>query len=385
MYKLLFFWWLIFKTSIAIAVTTNQLAHEHPEIDPILVSVGAESTSKLNFEILFHNWLKQFYPDEIPAQTSADKFLDAFIKYKLLTQETTLFFADKNHTLIDEFENYFSEKIDSKEFFTEVEEQVIRQAFIRSHYMIDADHVLLSFGKNDDEESKTAIYNKALQLKNKLNNNETGFEQLVVDYSDDPHSKDNNGRIGLFTVFEQIYPIESAAYEQNINSVSLPVNSRFGYHLVRTRKKIRMPGLKHVSHILIKVSENHTDAEKKIFDIYSKLTTETFSKLARQYSDDYKSSIKGGELGSDRLTYELELKKHKLSEGNISRPFRSQFGWHIMKVDEVDKFEPYWQQRSNLRKVIQLDSRTERAINSLKSAQPTKSMQKLKNTIGNFL
>ena len=101
----------------------------------------------------------------------------------------------------------------------------------------------------------------------------------------------------------------------------------------------------HVRHILIKVNEitSDSEAEQKIVGVKAKLDkvakdpaklNQEFIKLAKQYSEDT-SSIKGGEIGwvsKGDTVPAFEQAMIKMPVGQISKPIRSQFGWHILEV-----------------------------------------------------
>ena len=104
-----------------------------------------------------------------------------------------------------------------------------------------------------------------------------------------------------------------------------------------------------VAHIMImnppSTAENKDDTDKgknTIQDIYKKLQQgEKFEDLAKQFSEDKSSSTKGGVLnrfGSGQLSSdEFENVAFNLSKENpVSEPFKSQYGWHIVKL--IDKF-----------------------------------------------
>lgn len=104
----------------------------------------------------------------------------------------------------------------------------------------------------------------------------------------------------------------------------------------------------HVRHILIKVNELTSDEEarQKITSLRDQLMkvesnplqeSQTFVKLAKQYSDDT-SSIKGGDIGwisKGDTVPQFEQAMLTTPVGKISQPFRSPFGWHILQVMET--------------------------------------------------
>ena len=98
-------------------------------------------------------------------------------------------------------------------------------------------------------------------------------------------------------------------------------------------------------HILLRPGErlSNATAEAKLNEYRERiLAGEDFASLARAYSDDTASALKGGELGwldPDQGTPEFRQAMNRLQPGQISRPFKSSFGWHIVQVEDRRKHE----------------------------------------------
>ena len=79
-------------------------------------------------------------------------------------------------------------------------------------------------------------------------------------------------------------------------------------------------------------------AQQKINDLYEQLRQGAdFANLASTYSDDPGSAGRGGDLnwvGEGEMVGEFEAVMKNTTVGDYSAPFRSQFGWHILKVDD---------------------------------------------------
>ena len=92
-------------------------------------------------------------------------------------------------------------------------------------------------------------------------------------------------------------------------------------------------------HILVKVDELQTDAlaEQKINDLYAQLRNGAdFASLASTYSDDPGSAGRGGDLdwvGEEQMIGPFEAMMKNTAVGDYSAPFKTQFGWHILKVE----------------------------------------------------
>lgn len=110
------------------------------------------------------------------------------------------------------------------------------------------------------------------------------------------------------------------------------------------------------SHILAKVDETHSDsmAEQKINALYAQLQQGAdFRTLASTYSDDTGSATQQGSLGwvsEGQMVKEFEAMMKNTIEGDFSVPFRSQFGWHILKVDDIRQRDVTQEYRRNLAK-----------------------------------
>ncbi len=95
-----------------------------------------------------------------------------------------------------------------------------------------------------------------------------------------------------------------------------------------------------VRHILLKPNEIRDDeaTRARLMEIAARVHDgESFSELARQYSEDIGSALAGGDLGwslPGQFVPEFEYTMNNIPVNQISEPFRTQFGWHILHVTE---------------------------------------------------
>ena len=94
------------------------------------------------------------------------------------------------------------------------------------------------------------------------------------------------------------------------------------------------------SHILVAIDEDTTDeqAAELIKEIQTKLETETFEELAKQYSDDPGSAAQGGDLGwaeTGLFVPEFESALFSLNVGDTSEAVKTDFGYHLIRMDDV--------------------------------------------------
>src|SRR5690606_15982819 len=166
-----------------------------------------------------------------------------------------------------------------------------------------------------------------------------------------------------------VYPFEDAAYKTPEGSISDPVRTRFGYHIIKVDDKRPSQGKVKVSHIMVRAtqgisSEDSIAARNEIFEIHRQLKNGAdWFEMASQYSDDISSKSSGGELpwfGTGNMIPEFEKVAFSLKEkGAISEPVKTAYGWHIIKLDDKQGLESFEDMRANLEMKVSKDSRAE--------------------------
>lgn len=203
---------------------------------------------------------------------------------------------------------------------------------------VDISHILLNIkpGKEAEEQAYQKISEIAIRLKSGED-----FSELAKQYSEDPGSKTRGGELGFFQRGEFIREFEEVAYELQPGDISGIVKTEHGFHIIQM---IERRGEKiNVRHILIRLGATQDDAlatEQKINEIRKVLDEPgaDFVELAKKYSDDETTDEQGGHLGQFAVD-ELQEKEFKnaiatLNPGEISQPFKTRFGWHILKLND---------------------------------------------------
>src|SRR5690606_1393788 len=177
------------------------------------------------------------------------------------------------------------------------------------------------------------------------------------------------GDLGYFTALQMVYPFEDAAYKTPKGQISMPVRTRFGYHLIYVKDKRPSQGQVKVSHIMVRATqgisaEDSIAARKKIYEIYEQLRKGAdWFEMANQYSDDIASKASGGALpwfGTGSMIPEFENAAFSLSEeGKFSEPIKTAYGWHIIRLDDKKPLEPFEVLQPTLEMKVSKDSRAE--------------------------
>ncbi|WP_036537536.1 peptidylprolyl isomerase [Oceanobacter kriegii] len=148
-----------------------------------------------------------------------------------------------------------------------------------------------------------------------------------------------------------------------VGEVSDPIRSSSGYHLVAVTDKrggnSQLITQYKVRHILVGPNElrNKQQAEELITSIYERLQNgEDFAALAKEYSDDPGSGANGGDLGwasPGDMVPEFDRTMQQSEIGHITAPFETQFGWHILQVENTRETDIGEQvQRNQVRQLL---------------------------------
>jgi peptidyl-prolyl cis-trans isomerase SurA len=239
----------------------------------------------------------------------------------------------------------------------------------------------------DESVSDTlAVYNKVLKLRERLINE--GFEVVKEDVHDGETIFAED--LGYFGGFKMVYPFETAAFNTSVGEVSMPFRTRFGYHVVKVFEKRQSLGEVTVAHIMISIKQNDStvDPEARINQIYKKLEQgEKFESLAKQFSEDKSSSKKGGVLtpivGGQLRAKEFEDVAFSLeNKDDISRPFKTDYGWHIVKLITKKGIQPFDEVKNELENKVKRDSRSALINSALVKKLMTKYKVKVFKDVG---
>lgn len=168
------------------------------------------------------------------------------------------------------------------------------------------------------------------------------FQQLAVRYSASENAFDG-GDMGWRKAAQLPPPFDSTVTQMQPGDVSEPMRTPGGIILLKLLDKdsADAAGYReevHVRHILLKPSEIRTPeaTEELAGRIYQRLKNgEDFAELARQFSEDPGSARNGGELNwvsPDSLVPAFRDTMAQTAIGELSQPFASQFGWHVLQV-----------------------------------------------------
>ena len=308
-------------------------------------------------EILFQRVLERLIIDEILLQ-KAKKFGVRISDQEL--NEALANFADQDGLSLKEFKEKIERESKSfvlfrEEMKAEMIKRRVQSGLVGPKVVISEEEVMNYINsaegenlfsieykinqillKNDDEED----LKKAKAIINEIENG-LSFEEAQKNYSS-LFDNDQNGSLGWRTRSQIPTLFSKKIIEMEKNEIFGPIKSGAGVHIIKLEdirgETIQTESQTLVQHILIKESEIRSEKQAKdlIDSLHTRLRNgEEMSILARVYSDDPGSKLDGGKLDwaplgiYDKKFEEIML---KTDTDSFSKPFKSSFGWHVLKV-----------------------------------------------------
>ena len=333
--------------------------------DPIMLIVGGDAVTRAEFESIYR---KNNSKDTASSRKALEEYLQLFINFKLKVKAAKVAGKDTAKAFQTELKGYRRQLAQPYLTDKNVNDKLIQEAYDRSKKDVKASHILISLPSEPLPKDTLAAYTKAIKIRERLMKGED-FAILARQNSDDPSAKQNDGDLGYFTSMMMVYPFESAAYLTPVGEISAPVRTKFGYHILKVTNVRDAQGQVHVAHIMVKNPENAKDSiiaenKKKIDEINSKIKKgDDFGQLASQFSDDRSSGKNGGQLpwfGTGKMVPEFEKVAFELKNDNeVSEPFRTPYGWHIVKRLERKGVQSFDEVKAELKSKISKDSRSQ--------------------------
>ena len=335
--------------------------------DPMLMSVDGKPVTRGEFEAIY----KKNNKDAAVTPEALDEYMELFINYKLKVREAESIGMDTISKFQKELEGYRKQLARPYLIDRELNDQLMKEAHDRMMEEVRASHLLVQIAPDASPADTAKAWQRILQLRERIAKGED-FTSVAQSKggSDDPSAAKNGGDLGWFSALQMVYPFESAAYNTPVGQLSQPVRTRFGYHIIRVTDRRPARGSMKAAHIMLRAgdsddAEKAAATEKKVREIYGQVISGaiTFSDAALKYSEDEGSSAKGGELPeftTGKMIEEFEDKAFALkNDGDISEPFKTRFGWHIVRRTSASPPPTFDQAKGDLKSKIARDSRAD--------------------------
>jgi peptidyl-prolyl cis-trans isomerase SurA len=347
--------------------------------DPVVVKINKEEIKLSEFKNTFakNNNL------QTTTKADLDNYIDLYVDFRLKYAEALALQLDTITRLQNELAGYREQAASQYLTDKEVDEKIINEACERMKYDIRACHILKQVNRDAAPADTLAAYNEIMKIRKRILNGED-FATVAKETSDDPSAPDkksaggeliqygNHGDLGYFTVFDLVYSFESGAYSTPVGTLSMPIRSEFGYHLIYVKDKKPALGKCRVTQIMMPFSHNRnlTDSERDLdAKKAEKAIKEAYQDLLNGMNFDsvkvkYMGEAANAELplfGCNRFDGDFIQPIYSLKVGEYSQPVKTIYGWHIIKLLETHPVVIDNNTKASIKSKIMRDSRSNKS------------------------
>ncbi|MFD2933649.1 peptidylprolyl isomerase [Spirosoma flavum] len=333
--------------------------------EPVILTLGTKGFTTDDF---FQSFTKNQLSADSAQRTDVKNYFDLYtnLKLKVLAAEsegrdTTEAFREEMNTYRKQLaQSYLTDKV--------LVESLAAEAYQRMQEEVNASHILISVSEYALPTDTLAAYQTILSLRKQALDG-ADFATLAREHSQDIATNQNGGNLGYVNAFGVFYPLETAIYTTPTGGISQPVRTRFGYHLIKVNNRRPGRGRVRVAHILVRLSPTADEAGQKVAQeridgAYARLQKgEPFEQVCRLVSDDATSKINGGVLPifePGRWVPAFEDAAFALTKpGDYSKPVRTNYGWHIIRLVDRKGLDSYTTLGPSLRQRVTTDSRAD--------------------------
>ena len=330
--------------------------------DPVLMTINGKDVRLSEFEYLYKkNSAQQVEPETL------DKYVDRFVTYKLKVAEAEAEGIDTLPEIKRELAGYRNDIIAPYLNDTTVTERLAREAYARMKRNVDISHFMISRGR--DEAQNNAQIATMDSLRNLIAAGKLDFNAAADQYSIDRSVKSNHGEYGFIASGMFPYAFDKVAFETPVGQLSPAFETEYGIHLIRVNAERPDEGTVNCEHILLlfpREKDKNTEEARQVIkqridSIYAAIKGGAdFEETARQLSQDPGSAKQGGrlpEFGRGRMVKPFENVAFSLADGEISEPFATGYGYHIVKKLGHKPVPSYEEARQGIINQMSMDER----------------------------
>lgn len=364
---------------IVAALSLNMMAQDKP-----LMTINGQPVSAEEFLYIYE---KNNQAGALDPKTM-DEYLDMFINFKLKVVEAESQGIDTTEAFKKELKGYRAQATPKYLQDNQAMDSLVEMSWRHMSKDRRAAHIAIQCPATADSAQtaealakineayervtigKEVIKGKGRKAK-KVREKVEAFADVARAVSTDPSVQETGGELGWITPFRYVYPLEEAVYNTELGKVSAPFRTQYGFHIVLVEEERDHKEVK-ASHIMKMTPRGESDsvvaAKKALIDsIAAIVTAENFAEVAKAESDDRGSSARGGDLGwfgKGMMVKPFEDAAFALEVGQISAPFQTMYGWHILYKEGERSIQPLDSIRSQVERQVLRDERAKEADKS---------------------
>ena len=343
----------------------QQSVHPSETEDPVLLTIDGEPVRLSEFLYIYD---KNNTESSIEKKTK-DEYLDLFINFKLKVHEARQQGIDTTRAFLDELKGYRAQAVPKYLRDDEAIDSLVRLSYDRLSRDRRAAHIAIECPPNAPDSVVADALRRINEARERVTTGrKEDFFAVAREVSTDPSVGTTGGELGWIVVFRYVYALEDAIYSTPVGEVSPVFRSAYGFHIALIEEE-RAHEEVQAAHIMKMVPKGNdsVDAAKKaeIDGLYEQIMGGAdFAELAQAHSDDKGSSIRGGDLGwfgRGLMVRPFEEAAFGMKEGEIGRPIRSDFGWHIIQKTGTRGIQPFEEMRAQIEQRVNRDERMREA------------------------
>lgn len=324
--------------------------------DSVIMTINGKPVTVREFE---HIKDKNKNPNSQDT-TSIKTYFNLFLDYKLKLEEANAQGIDTSEKFLEEFDKYTKQIANPYIYSSDIKESIVKEAYTRLLTDVKVGHILIKLASDATPEDTLSAFIKAEKIRKRIIQGED-FSKVAKATSDDPTVSNNEGIIGYITAFSTPYFYENVVYSLKPGQVSNPVKAPNGYYIIKVFEKRPSKGEVKVKHIMLLKDANNPDfdktAKETLDSVYTKLKAgEDFTELSKRYSTEPTTKESGGDMNyfdnSSNLPSVFKETAFNLKQNEISVPFKTEYGWHIIKLINKINIQPYEKRKEQLQSWI---------------------------------
>ena len=309
--------------------------------DPVLMTVNGKDVKLSEFEYLYNKNNSQQ-----SQKQSIDEYVDMFVTYKLKVADAEAAGIDTTASFRSEFNGHRNDLATPYVKDNSVTDRLVAEAYARMKEDVQVSHIMIHLSEDaqKNKESKERIDS----IRNEIVSGKATFAEMAAKHSTDRGTSARGGSMGWIVANRWPYSFEKAAWDTKVGEVSPVIETFAGYHIITVTNRRESCGTVNAKHILKltqgKTPEGAALAKAQIDSIYEALSSKAPAELSKAFSESASTESEcgsrqnGGDLGwfgVGQMVPEFEAATYALKKGEMSKPIQTQYGWHIIYLNDT--------------------------------------------------
>lgn len=285
-------------------------------------------------------------------------FLPSFLLYEAKIKEAQNNGVYQDSALLAEYQDFGTRAAYAYWIENDLKEAILNEYMKRSEEELLVSYMLIRLNNSAKPADTLRAYNKLIEARNQIING-ADFDSLSAVVSTKSRGRSDGGQLYYVSAGTTVEPFENQMYSLPLDSVSMPFRTRFGMHLAQVKDRRKRQPDRKISHFIL-FDRSREYQQATVDSLISELSATRqqllngapWDSLVRVVSQDNASKTKGGDIGwfnNGRVNQILSdsIMNMPAEIGYISKPFYSEYGVQMLRLDSIRTFEFDQQKRAH--------------------------------------